>query len=232
MTHETPAPSPRTHLYVLLDRSGSMEAMRDDVIGGFNRLIADQQADGPDARLTLVQFDTEDPHDVVLDAAPIDRAQPLTERTYVPRGGTPLLDATGLIIAKAAVREEHRRALGRSPEAVMIVTITDGYENQSREYRRRDIVRLLKEKEARGWTFGFLGAGPDAYAEAGGMGYDPRSVQAFAPDPAGASVAFASMSRAVTGHRAKRRAGESYNPADLFEGVKEAEDDKRRRHGA
>ena len=40
-------PSPRTHFYVLLDRSGSMESMRTDVIGGFNNLVAEQQADGP-----------------------------------------------------------------------------------------------------------------------------------------------------------------------------------------
>ncbi len=52
--------TPRSHLYVLLDRSGSMESMRADVIGGFNNLLAEQQADGPDARLTLVQFDSQD----------------------------------------------------------------------------------------------------------------------------------------------------------------------------
>lgn len=47
-----PAP---THLYLLLDRSGSMEAIADDVLGAYNRFLADQQRDGPDARLTFVQ---------------------------------------------------------------------------------------------------------------------------------------------------------------------------------
>lgn len=221
----------RSHIYVLLDRSGSMEAMRDDVIGGFNGLVAEQQADGHDARLTLVQFDSQDPHDVVVDALPIGRIRPLTHRTFVPRGGTPLLDATGLLIAKAAVREEHRRAVGKRPEAVLVVTVTDGQENQSREYRRRDILRLIEEKTARGWSFAFLGAGPDAYAEAGGMGYDPRSVQAFAPDAAGAVHAFASVSRAVAARRGRLRHGEAFEHADFFEGAKEAEEDLRRRHG-
>ena len=32
---KTPKPAPTVHLYVLLDRSGSMSAMADDVIGGF-----------------------------------------------------------------------------------------------------------------------------------------------------------------------------------------------------
>ena len=61
------SPDPRPHFYVLLDRSGSMESMRGDVIGGFNNLLADQQADGPDARLTLVQFDSQAQDKAALD---------------------------------------------------------------------------------------------------------------------------------------------------------------------
>src|SRR4051812_31279763 len=53
------------HIYFLLDRSGSMQSMATDVIGGFNAFLASQQADGPDALLTLVQFDSEDPHEVL-----------------------------------------------------------------------------------------------------------------------------------------------------------------------
>jgi hypothetical protein len=222
--------TPRTHFYVLLDRSGSMEAMRADVIGGFNNLLAEQQADGHDARMTLVQFDSQDPHEVLTDAAGIAHVRPLTERTFVPRGGTPLLDATGRIITKAAIREEQRTLLRRRPEIVTVITITDGQENQSREFSRQDIVRLVKEKEARGWSFVFLGAGLDAYAEAGGMGYDARSVQAYAPDGTGARTAFASVSAAMVAKRAKIRHGETFDRQDFFEGDKSAEDDRARRH--
>src|SRR5690606_34951540 len=83
----------RPHFYVLLDRSGSMASMVDDVIGGFNQLIADQQADGPDARITLVQFDSQDPQEVLIDARRVSVSRPLSRATFVPRGGTPLLDA-------------------------------------------------------------------------------------------------------------------------------------------
>jgi hypothetical protein len=237
MTESSATPNPpaassvRPHFYVLLDRSGSMSSMRSDVIGGFNNLIAEQQADGPDARITLVQFDSQDPHEVLIDARRITHAQPLTEPTFVPRGGTPLLDATGRLIAKASVREHERSVLGKRPEAVTVITITDGHENQSVEYTRRDIVRLVKEKEAHGWTFAFLGAGLDAYGEAGGMGYDARSVQAFAPDGTGAAAAFQSVSGAMVNRRAKLRRGEAHDHADFYEGIKAAEEDRRRRHG-
>lgn len=224
-------PNPRPHFYVLLDRSGSMEAMRTDVIGGFNNLLAEQQADGGDARFTLVQFDSQDPHEVLVDGARITRVASISEATFVPRGGTPLLDATGRLITMASVREQQRAVLGKRPEVITIITITDGEENQSHEFSRRDIVRLMKEKEAAGWSFAFLGAGVDAYAEAGGIGYDPRSTMSFAPDGAGASQAFGNVSRAMSARRAKLRAGEAYDVADLFEGDKAAEADRKRRHG-
>lgn len=225
-----PAPPVRPHFYVLLDRSGSMDSMRADVIGGFNQLIAEQQADGPDARITLVQFDSQDTQDVLIDARRIAAAQPLSDATFVPRGGTPLLDATGGLIARASVRQQERAVLGKRPEAVAFVTITDGHENQSREYALRDVRRLVKEKEAAGWTFAFLGAGLDAYADAGGMGYDSRSIQAFAPDGTGAREAFSNASRAMSYRRAKLRSGEAYDVGDFYEGRKDAEADRHRRH--
>ena len=46
----TNIPNPKiTHMYILVDRSGSMESIANDVIGGFNTTISDQQANGPDA---------------------------------------------------------------------------------------------------------------------------------------------------------------------------------------
>jgi Mg-chelatase subunit ChlD len=218
----------RTHLYLLLDRSGSMEAMRDDVIGGFNRFMEDQRADGPEARVTLVQFDTQDPQEVLLDAQPVGDVRPLTRESFIPRGGTPLLDATGLLLARAAVRAQQRLLAGKAPESIVVVTITDGHENQSREYDRATILRLVKAKEAEGWSFAFLGAGPDAYGEAGGMGYALGSVQAFAADGAGARVAFSSLSRAASAHRERVRGGAEPLAGDFFGGVKEAEADRDR----
>ena len=236
MSNQQRNPIPRPHFYVLLDRSGSMETMRADVIGGFNNLLAEQQdskrGGGGDARLTLVQFDSQDPHEVLVDGARITKVRPLSDRTFVPRGGTPLLDATGRVMTMASVREQQRATLGKRPEVITIITITDGHENQSREFSIRDIRRLVKEKEAHGWSFAYMGANLDAYGEAGGIGYDPRSTMAFAPDGAGAEHAFANLSRAMTNKRGKLRRGESYDVADFYEGDKAAEADRRRRHGS
>jgi uncharacterized protein YegL len=225
------APVPHVHLYVLLDRSGSMASMAEQVVAGFNKLLADQQADGHDARMTLVQFDSHDPREVVANAVPIAEVVPLTHDTFAPRGGTPLLDATGRLIGKASGRAVDLAAAGSLAEQVLFVTITDGEENQSCEFSRRQIIDLVQAKQEVGWTFVFLGAGLDAYAEAGGMGYGAGSVQAWAPDGTGAALAFDSLSAKTRDFRAAARHGFALKRDDFFEGDKPAEDDRRKRGG-
>jgi hypothetical protein len=76
-----------------------------------------------------VQSDSQDRQEVLIDARRISHARPLTHSTFVPRGGTRLLDATGQLIARASVRQQERQVLGKGPEAVTFITITDGEEN-------------------------------------------------------------------------------------------------------
>ena len=123
MTAKTPTPktpkakkpevptATKTHIYFVLDRSGSMASIANDVIGGFNTYLAQQQADGDDAVMTLVQFDSDDVHEVLADAAPIKTIQPLSSAVFVPRGGTPLYDAMGRVITEAIARETQLKGL-------------------------------------------------------------------------------------------------------------------------
>lgn len=207
--------------------------MRDDVIGGFNTMLAEQQADGADAAMTLVQFDSQNAHEVVADAVPVAEMVPLSPSTFLPRGSTPLLDATGLLITRASAREAALAEAGDPAEVITFITITDGQENQSREYNRDQVRALVQEREASGWSFAFLGAGLDAYNEARGMGYDDRSVQSYSPDGRGSRQLFASTSSAMSARRRKIRDHEDFDRKDFFEGQKQAEEDllRRRRHG-
>ena len=54
-----------THITIILDRTGSMETIRDDTIGGFNAFLAAQKAEPSEATLTLVQFDSQGPYEVI-----------------------------------------------------------------------------------------------------------------------------------------------------------------------
>jgi hypothetical protein len=82
-----------TLIATLLDRSGSMQAIKSDSEGGFNALIADQRAEAGEARVTLAQFDTK--YEVVYANRPIADVGPLELQ---PRGMTALLDSVGRII--------------------------------------------------------------------------------------------------------------------------------------
>lgn len=233
----TPDPAATTpaHAFVLLDRSGSMESVRSDVVGGFNSFLAATRAQDGEARLTLVQFDTVDPAEVVLSDVLVGDVPPLTEATFVPRGATPLLDATGLFIARIEERMAERAAAGLPAEDVTVVTITDGEENSSCELKLADVVATVDRLRKAGWTFVFLSADIGAYDEAGRFGYDPGNVQMWAPDAAGAGLAFDSLGRSWNSRRARLAAAAEGKALcetdDFFEGDKPAEADRRRRHG-
>ncbi len=215
-----------THIVVLLDESGSMESIRTDVIGGFNRFLNDQRNDGTDAKVTLVKFDSQDPHNVVFSGSPIAEVEALTASNFEPRGGTPLLDATGRLIGRIRTEQASRVATGLLADDIVFVTITDGEENQSREYSLRRIKALIEESEAAGWTFVFLSAGLDAYGEADGLGVKGGRTQAFRADAQGTNLAFESLSNNMATMRGKKRRGEYIAPDEFFEDGKIAEQAK------
>lgn len=146
----------------LLDRSGSMDASMDDTIGGFNSFVRQQVGLG--GTLTLVQFD----HEILemYKNVPIGEVQPLTRETFCPRGSTALLDAMGSTIKGIS-------------EACTFIIFTDGCENASHKYTKAHIKDLVDQKTKDGWTFVYLGANQDAFAEAGSMGISSRHTHNF-----------------------------------------------------
>lgn len=222
---------PTVHIHFLLDRSGSMAAMAPDVIGGFNAFLANQQALAGRSRMTLVQFDSGDPFEVLTDALPLARMRGLSDRTFRPRGGTPLWDALGELITRASVREAQRRALGKRAEETVVAVYTDGEENHSTVFTGEAIRRLIAAKKDEGWTFVFLGAGLDAYAEGARIGVGVGSTQSFAPDGVGARLAFSELDQSVRAFRAAAPAARQAMKDDFFGSRgKRAEEDRRRRY--
>ena len=71
------------------------------LVDGVNGFVAEQQGSPGECPLTLVQFASNDPYDVIHDAVPIAKVPDLTPQQYRPRGATPLLDALGSRIKKA-----------------------------------------------------------------------------------------------------------------------------------
>ena len=219
-----PATPKTVHIYILLDRSGSMESMRLDVIGGLNEFISQQKEAPGQARVTLVQFDSQDPQEVMLDAVRVSSVRPLTSADFQPRGGTPLLDATGTLIERALGREATRKLAGKTQEEIVFVTITDGEENQSRRCSLEMVRRLIDGATESGWNFVFMGAGLDAYQDAERLGYAAGSTQAWAADGDGAKKAWGSVTRAMHQLRSDVHSQAYFDKKEYFRGLKEAEE--------
>jgi uncharacterized protein YegL len=185
-----------TDITVLLDRSGSMEDIREDTIGGFNRFLDDQKKQPGQANLTLVQFDTA--YEMHLYSVNIHNVAPLTRATFQPRGGTALLDAMGKAIDQTGQRLEKMHESQR-PANVMFVIITDGEENSSRVYAGEAGHALIMGKvkhqsEAYNWTFVFLGANQDAIQTGASLGILATNSLSYAPNSFGVGNTYEILS--------------------------------------
>ena len=190
----------RVLVNVILDKSGSMSTKVQDVIGGFN-LYLDELAKEPavDYGFSLTLFDTV--VEMKYKGVPLATVAKIDEKTYRPGGCTALLDAVGDTV----------QAVGTDGfDKVITVIMTDGEENSSREWTLETVRELIRRKEAAGnWTFVFLGANFDAFAQGASLGvpmanavrYDPgnyrgvyaslaKSTNVFSSDAAKAVVGF------------------------------------------
>jgi hypothetical protein len=154
-----------TRLVFLLDRSGSMQSIASDVIGGFEAFVAEQRAGEGLCTATLAQFDDE--YEVVYRGIAIGQVPPLA---LWPRGRTALHDSMGKLITDTAA-EINALAEDDKPGTVVVAIMTDGLENASREWRRSDIKALVEQQtNDHGWEFLYMGADQDAVEVGRGLG--------------------------------------------------------------
>ena len=191
----------RSHISVILDRTGSMESIRADVVGGFNAFLAAQKDTPHPATLTLVQFDSQDPYEVLHATADIASVPPLTLAQYVPRASTPLYDAMGRgILDLEAWLAKQTDAL--RPGKIIFVVVTDGQENASREFDQTRVKRLVQAKKRLGWDFVFLSADLAAFEDASSIGVDHEGRLLFDMSAKGNDRAWALASTKVSERRA------------------------------
>lgn len=214
--HAQPTQSPTqptTHITVILDRSGSMESIREDVIGGFNVFLVRQQAEPGEATLSLIQFDSQDAYEVLLHFVPLAQVPPLSAERYVPRASTPLLDALGRGITDLDATLT-AMPISQRPGQVVVVVVTDGLENASREFSHAQVRAMIAAHEAQGWQFVFLSADLAALDEAERIGFGPSHSMAFDPDRQGAESMWESVSDSTSDYRRGRRGDMSFRDED------------------
>lgn len=147
---------------IILDRSGSMECIRQAAVEGFNETLAgikkaqEKFADTQDHFVSLVTFcSCETKH--LYDKTPVAEAKPLNIEDFQPCCSTPLYDAMGFTLTAM-----HKQIKDIEDVAVVVTIITDGYENASKEYNASSIKALVETLRKEGWTFTYMGANQDS----------------------------------------------------------------------
>ena len=147
---------------IILDKSGSMESIRQAAISGFNETLngikkaQEKFADTQEHFVSLVAFCSCEIRQI-FDKVPVAEARPLTMEDYQPCCCTPLYDAMGFSLTTM------RKHVKTVEDAVVVVTIiTDGLENASKEYTGAAVKELVEQLKGEGWTFTYMGANQDS----------------------------------------------------------------------
>ena len=149
----------------VLDESASMHSVWESTISGFNEYVGTLKNDDTPTLLSVWAFNSSGVR-TLYDCEDVTSVPEMSVDMYRPNSNTPLYDA----IAKG-IYELQIFLNSRPGDWNVIFTImTDGLENSSQMYSRREIIDLIKEKESEGWVFMYLGANQDAWEVAHSMG--------------------------------------------------------------
>jgi hypothetical protein len=159
---------------LVLDRSGSMEAMRQQAINLFNEQLQIVKM-RPGAQACLVTFS--DTATLTRPLQAVELIPALDASSYAPRGLTAMYDGLDLAI-------EHLQPGTWATN--LIVVVTDGLENHSRNVSGGTLSSRIKDLQAAGnWTFTVLGANIDLAALSATLSIPRGNLMSFQPCSAG-----------------------------------------------
>lgn len=188
-----------THIIAVLDRSGSMAGVASDAIGGFNTFIGEQKKLKDKATFSGLLFDDHfEPMNggKVID---INDVPELTNKTFIPRGTTALFDAIGKSVNgyKAEVTSKKLNAADK----VLVIIVTDGYENASREFKQNDVADMITYQKKQNWQFMFLCSTEDAVTVGTSLGVSKGNTFKFQNTAQGNKHLYAKVARSASSYR-------------------------------
>jgi uncharacterized protein YegL len=197
---ETIITGEKTLIVSVLDRSGSMgiDGFIYEAIGSYNKFLGDQKKLKDEAYMTTILFD--DHYEKLFSNVPVPEVEEFTYETWTPRGMTRLRDAIGKTIN--TVKDDISKMKKKDrPDKVIVVIVTDGGENDSREFESQQVKDMTAECEKEHWTFIYLGADQDAFAEGTGVGVRAGNTLNFSKDSAGMDNVNVTLTNAVSYYR-------------------------------
>ena len=161
------------NLVFVIDESGSMSGTESDVIGGFKKVV-DEQKEIKEGTCTVSYFKFASNVEEVFIGKDVNEVEYLDGK-YNPAGMTALFDGVGTAIDKIgnwlnSMKESEK------PEKTMVVIMTDGGENYSKEYSASKVKEMIKHQEDKyNWTFVYMGSDLTDASDANSLGFTSRS---------------------------------------------------------
>jgi uncharacterized protein YegL len=186
----------RTHIVLLIDRSGSMTSIKKDMEGGLKEFIDKQKLESGKCTITAAQFDYE--YDLIYK---MKNLQEVVDIIIEPRGSTALIDSMCRLIDEVG-NDLANLSESERPDKVLFITITDGEENASREFTSEILKEKIKhQEEVYKWSFTYIGANQDAFSVSRNLGVKGSSTLNFNASDTGSAVMFASLTTATSRYR-------------------------------
>ncbi len=188
-----------TEIVFIVDRSGSMEGLEADTIGGFNAMLRKQKDTPGETLVSTVLFDSESR--VLHDRIDVETVPFMTDEDYTVGGCTALLDAVGGAIRHIGTIHRYARREDVPARTLFVIT-TDGMENASHRYSLRKVREMIRQqKEEHGWEFLFLGANMDAVKTARQVGISEDRAVTYHADREGTRLNFKVLGEAIRDYR-------------------------------
>lgn len=184
---------------MVIDRSGSMQAMGTEVAGGVNAYLDEQRktdaATGISTHVLLTIFDNK--YEVVR-SAPLSEHPTVTDEDVKPRGMTAMFDAIGSAIGDTVRKLDEMK---ERPSSVTVFILTDGEENASHRWHSGMVKAQIKALEAQPheWEFYFAAANQDAITSgASNLGLNKSECLSFGASPAGFRTSMENASKSLS----------------------------------
>ncbi len=150
----------QVHNLIILDESGSMSSIKNTIIQGFNELVQtikgiEKQFPEQEHFVSFVSFNSLG-QKLLHFIDPASKLEQIDDKSYNPDAMTPLFDAMGFSINKLK-----QSLQGQTDYNVLVTVLTDGEENDSKEFSGNDIKKLVEELKQNRWTFTYIGTDHD-----------------------------------------------------------------------
>lgn len=211
-----------TEIVLIVDKSGSMNTIKNDTIGGVNSFLKSQKEEDGETTITLVLFDSDT--NVVYQSIDIQSAAELTNKTYIPNGSTALYDSLGISL-KLIKKRIDELSEEEKPEKVIVAVVTDGVENSSRLVNKEGLRKYTKDKifekitklqTDSNYIFLYLGANQDAMQVGTEMGFMSNNTVSYSADSRGITATMDSVNNYTKSFRMSKLSSQEFmTSADL-----------------